>query len=92
MGMRPSKMAPARSWLWILDFLLGKRLNYGHDTNPNMNPLLHSPVKGVKGQNTNFRIEIAVASSLKEEGCQLRNMWAKNWHFLHGVSQINPSE
>lgn len=31
--------------------------------------LLNSPVEGVEGQNTDFRVEIAVSTSLKEERC-----------------------
>jgi hypothetical protein len=85
-------MAPARSWLWIFDFLLGKCLNYVHHANPEINSLLYSPVKGVECQNTDFRVESTVSSCLKEEGCQLCNMWAEDWHFLHGVSQVSPCQ
>jgi hypothetical protein len=29
---------------------------------------------------------------LKEEGCQLCNMWAEDWHFLHGGPQVSPGQ
>jgi hypothetical protein len=75
-----------------LDFLLESRHEDVLEIDSNTISLLHSPVKGVESQNTDFRLEIAVSTSLKEEGCQLRNMWAKNWYFLQDVSQISPSQ
>jgi hypothetical protein len=75
-----------------LDFFLESLNEHVLEIHSNTISLLHSPVKGVEGQNADFGVEIAVSTSLKEEGCQLCNMWAKDWYFLQDVSQISPSQ
>ncbi len=79
MGIRPSRIAGARTKELSLDFLLQ---GCEHLIVDNVGLLLNSPVQRVKGENAEFNGERLVGTALNKELHKLGDTFCENGNFL----------